>query len=75
MRNGRVATSSHSKDVFHVSGLAAAFRPDETVVAWERNFRSDGAVMLVRRERDVDVHEFREALERYRAVRLKSPAP
>jgi hypothetical protein len=49
--------------------------PDETVVAWDGNFRSDGALMLVCCERDVDVQEFRSVLERYRAARLSSPAP
>ena len=49
--------------------------PDETVVAWDGNFRSDGALMLVCCERDVDVLEFRGVLERYIAARLSSPAP
>jgi len=38
---------------------------DEQVVAWDGNFRSDGALMLVCCERDVDVTEFREVLERH----------
>jgi hypothetical protein len=36
---------------------------DEEVVAWDDNFRNDGALMLVCCERDVDVTEFREVLE------------
>lgn len=36
---------------------------DEQVVQWDDNFRSDGALMLVCCERDVDVAEFREVLE------------
>ena len=44
---------------------------DEKVVAWSGNFRSDGALMLVCCERDIDVGEFRKVLEehlRYRQV-------
>jgi hypothetical protein len=44
--------------------------PDERVVAWDGNFRSDGALMLVCCERDVDVGEFRRVLERHLAVRF-----
>lgn len=36
---------------------------DEQVAAWDGNFRSDGALMLVCCERDVDVIDFRKALE------------
>jgi len=46
---------------------------DEHVVAWDGNFRSDGALMLVCCERDVDVQEFREVLERHLAVRRGLP--
>jgi hypothetical protein len=49
--------------------------PDETVMAWDGNFRSDGALMLVCCERDVDVQEFRSVLERYRAARSNPPTP
>jgi hypothetical protein len=42
---------------------------DEQVMTWDGNFRSDGALMLVCCERDVDVTEFRELLERHLAVR------
>jgi hypothetical protein len=38
---------------------------DEQVVEWDGNFRSDGALMLVCCERDVDVHEFREMVEEF----------
>jgi hypothetical protein len=46
--------------------------PDERVMEWDGNFRSDGGLMLVCCERDVDVHEFRQVLEeclRYRRLR------
>jgi hypothetical protein len=45
---------------------------DEKVEAWDGNFRSDGALMLVCCERDIDVAEFRRELEehlRYRRPR------
>ena len=35
---------------------------DEEVIAWDGNFRSDGALMLVCCERDIDVTDFRHAL-------------
>ncbi len=38
---------------------------DEQVIAWDGNFRSDGALMLVCCERDVEVDEFRRALEQH----------
>jgi hypothetical protein len=44
------------------------YRPDwtdEQVMEWDGNFRSDGALMLVCCERDVDVHDFRQVLEEY----------
>lgn len=44
---------------------------DEQVVEWDGNFRSDGVLMLVCCERDVDVTEFRRVLEehlRYRGI-------
>lgn len=44
---------------------------DEQVMEWDGNFRSDGALMLVCCERDVDVQEFRRVLEehlRYRRL-------
>ena len=36
---------------------------DEQVIAWDGNFRSDGALMLVCCERDVEIAEFRAVLE------------
>ena len=42
---------------------------DERVREWDGNFRSDGALMLVCCERDVDVREFRQVLEEYLAYR------
>lgn len=38
---------------------------DEQVIEWDGNFRSDGALMLVCCERDVDVDEFRRVLEEH----------
>ena len=38
---------------------------DDELMAWDGNFRSDGALMLVCCERDIDAIDFREALERH----------
>ena len=38
---------------------------DEEVVEWDGNFRSDGALMLVCCERDVEIAEFRAVLEEH----------
>jgi len=38
---------------------------DEQVSEWDGNFRSDGALMLVCCERDIDVTDFRHALEQH----------
>jgi len=38
---------------------------DDEVIAWDGNFRSDGALMLVCCERDVEVEEFRRILEEH----------
>lgn len=46
----------------------AAYDPawtDEQVSQWDGNFRSDGALMLVCCERDIDVAEFRRALHEH----------
>jgi len=43
---------------------------DEQVMKWDGNFRSDGALMLVCCERDVDVAEFRRALEEHLRFRF-----
>jgi hypothetical protein len=48
---------------------------DAEVIAWDGNFRSDGALMLVCCERDVEVEEFRRTLEehlKYRGISRKS---
>jgi hypothetical protein len=42
---------------------------DEQVMAWDNNFRSDGALMLVCCERDVDVEEFRRVLAEHMRYR------
>lgn len=42
---------------------------DEQVIVWDGNFRSDGALMLVCCERDVEVDEFRRVLEQHLAFR------
>jgi hypothetical protein len=45
---------------------------DEQVIEWDGNFRSDGALMLICCERDVEIAEFRRELEkhlRYRRIR------
>ena len=38
---------------------------DEEVVEWDGNFRSDGALMLVCCERDVEIEEYRRVLEEH----------
>lgn len=58
----------------HLAGYAPSWSDDE-VMAWDGNFRSDGALLLVCCERDVDVREFRGVLERHLAVRLGPPGP
>jgi hypothetical protein len=42
---------------------------DAQVMAWDGNFRSDGGLMLVCCERDVDVKEFRQVLQRHLSYR------
>jgi hypothetical protein len=42
---------------------------DERVIAWDGNFRTDGGLMLTCCERDVDVGEYRQVLERHLACR------
>jgi hypothetical protein len=44
---------------------------DEQVIDWDGNFRSDGCLMLVCCERDVDVVEFRRVLGEYLTFRKK----
>ncbi len=38
---------------------------DEQVMAWDGNFRSDGALMLVCCERDIEIEEYRKILEEH----------
>lgn len=45
---------------------------DEQVAQWDGNFRSDGALMLVCCERDVDVSEFRQMVEEFLRFRNQS---
>jgi hypothetical protein len=47
---------------------------DEQVVEWNGNFRSDGALMLVCCERDINATEFRRALEEHLRHRNVVPA-
>lgn len=42
---------------------------DEQVMEWDGNFRTDGELMLVCCERDIDVPEFRRVLAKHLAVR------
>ena len=45
---------------------------DEQVIDWDGNFRSDGALMLVCCERDVEITEFRRVLEEHITFRKKA---
>ncbi len=47
---------------------------DQQVIDWDGNFRSDGTLMLVCCERDVDVDEFRRVLEEHLVLRGIWPA-
>lgn len=42
---------------------------DEQTIAWDGNFRSDGALMLVCCERDVEIAEYRAVLEEHLLLR------
>ena len=42
---------------------------DDRVIEWDGNFRNDGVLMLTCSERDVDISEFRQLLERHIACR------
>ena len=42
---------------------------DEQLIEWDGNFRSDGALMLVCCERDVEIGEYRRVLEQHRKHR------
>jgi hypothetical protein len=54
----------------HLAGYDPSWT-DEQVMAWDGNFRSDGALMLVCCERDVDAAEFRGVLERHQSARRR----
>ena len=43
---------------------------DEELMAWDGNFRSDGALMLVCCQRDVGVREYRQVVELFLEFRL-----
>jgi hypothetical protein len=43
--------------------------PDDRVIEWDGNFRSDGVLMLTCCERDVDIREYRSVLEKHLSVR------
>jgi len=45
---------------------------DDRVIEWDGNFRSDGVLMLTCCERDVDVGEFRQVLEKHIAYRKRA---
>ena len=36
---------------------------DEQIIEWDGNFRSDGALMLVCCERDIEIKEYRQVIE------------
>ncbi len=42
---------------------------DDQVVEWDGNFRSDGALMLVCCERDIEIGEYRRILEEHISLR------
>ena len=46
---------------------------DEQVIAWDGNFRDDGALMLVCCERDVEIEEFRQVLVEHMQFRKIAP--
>jgi hypothetical protein len=55
----------------------AQYNPDWTddeVKEWDGNFRSDGALMLVCCERDVEINEFRKVLEEHLLTQVSSGA-
>lgn len=42
---------------------------DEQLTTWDGNFRSDGALMLVCCERDIDAQEYRQVIEEHIKLR------
>ena len=47
---------------------------DEQLMEWEPNFRSDGNLMLVCIERDIDTDEYREVIQQHIELRRKNGA-
>jgi len=39
--------------------------PDQQVIEWDGNFRSDGALMLVCCERDIEIKEYRAVIKEH----------
>jgi hypothetical protein len=58
-------------DAFSDERLAeySPFWTDGEVIAWDGNFRNDGALMLVCCDRDVDIREYRQVIEQTRCFR------
>jgi hypothetical protein len=52
----------------HLANYQPAWTDDQ-VMEWDGNFRSDGVLMLTCCERDVDITEYRQVLERHLAYR------
>lgn len=48
---------------------------DEEVLEWDGNFKSDGSLMLVCCERDVEAAEFRRVVEAYLQFRIERGQP
>ena len=48
--------------------------PDDQVMAWDDNFRDDGALFLVCSERDVDIEEYRRVLSEHIRFRFANEA-
>ena len=48
---------------------------DEQLMEWDANFKSDGTLMLVCCERDVDAEEFRRVLEEHLKFRKLKAKP
>ena len=59
-------------EVSHLSEYDPSWS-DEQVVAWDGNFRDDGALMLVCCERDVEIEEFRQVLVEHMQFRQIVP--
>ena len=48
----------------HLAEYSPGFT-DEQLMAWDGNFRSDGALMLVCCERDIDIAEYRKVIKEH----------